>query len=259
MREGKRWKNGKGMKKRFKELADKSWQNNVYLFTGFLGLSELSCFYEMERELSFVPAQVFGGYEGAERVMVRFGSAEDFGYEEEFPIVCLRISPLMQKFADDLGHRDILGALMNLGIDRSTLGDIMIKENQGYVFCMRSIAPFIVENLGKVRHTSVVCEQTQEAPSVREEDLAEMTIQVSSERIDGVMSKVYKLSRSDSAELFRQKKVFVNGRLCENNSQILKAQDKVSVRGYGRFLYKERQGVSKKGKLNVRVLVYGRK
>ena len=73
------------------------------------------------------------------------------------------------------------------------------------------------------------------------------------------MSKVYKLSRSDSVELFRQKKVFVNGRLCENNSQILKAQDKVSVRGYGRFLYKERQGVSKKGKLNVRVLVYGRK
>ena len=56
-----------GLKKRFKELADKSWQNNVYLFTGFLGLSELSCFYEMERELSFVPAQVFGGYEGADR------------------------------------------------------------------------------------------------------------------------------------------------------------------------------------------------
>lgn len=246
-----------GLKKRFKELADKSWQNNVYMFTGFLGLSELSCFYEMERELSFVPSEAFGGFEGAERVMIRFGSAEDFGYEEEFPIVCLKISPLMQKFADDLGHRDILGALMNLGIDRSTLGDIILKDNQGYVFCMRSIAPFIMENLGKVRHTSVLCAETKEIPSVREEELAEMTIQVSSERIDGVMARVYKLSRSDSVELFRQKKVFVNGRLCENNNRILKAQDKVSVRGYGRFLYKEPQGVSKKGKLHVRILVYG--
>lgn len=247
-----------GVKRRLKELADKSWQNNLYTFTGFLGLSELSCFYEMERELSFVPAAVFGGYEGAERVMIRFGSREEFGYEEEFPIVCLRISPLLQKFADNLGHRDILGALMNLGIDRSTLGDIILKENQGYVFCMRSIAPYIMENLGKVRHTSVLCRETQEVPSAQEE-ISEMTVQVSSERIDGVISRVYKLSRGDSAELFGQKRVFVNGRLCENNSQPLKLEDIVSVRGCGRFIYKELQGVSKKGKLNVRVLVYGRK
>lgn len=246
-----------GLKKRFRELADKSWQNNVYTFTGFLGLSELSCFYEMERELSFVPAEIFGGCEGAERVMIRFGSREAFGYEEEFPIVCLRINPLMQKFADDLGHRDILGALMNLGIDRSTLGDIILKDNQGYVFCMRSIAPFIMENLGKVRHTSVMCSKAGEVPSVREEDFVQTLVQVSSQRIDAVLSRVYKLSRSDSAELFRQKKVFVNGRLCENNSQLLKEEDKVSVRGYGRFIYKEPKGVSKKGKLNERVLVYG--
>lgn len=245
------------MKKRFRELADKAWQNNLYTFTGFLGLMELSCFYEMERELSFVPAVVFGGCEGAERVMIRFGSEELFGYEEEFPIVCLKVSPLQQKFADDLGHRDILGALMNLGIDRSTLGDIILKDNQGYVFCLRSIAPYLEENLGKVRHTSVLCRQTGEIPVMGEEDFGEAVIQVSSERIDGVMSKVYRLSRSDSTELFRQKKVFVGGRLCENNSQLLKQEDRVSVRGYGRFVYKGPQGVSKKGKLNVKVLVYG--
>ena len=50
------------LKKRLKELADKAWQNNIYTFTGFLGLSDLSCYYEMERELSFVPATIFGGY-----------------------------------------------------------------------------------------------------------------------------------------------------------------------------------------------------
>ena len=93
----------------------------------------------------------------------------------------------------------------------------------------------------------------------RQEDLTEVKIQTASERIDGVMAKVYRLSRSESIELFRQKKVFVNGRLCENNSRLLKPGDRISVRGYGKFIYTEKQGISKKGKLNAAVLVYGRK
>lgn len=247
------------LKKRLKELADKAWQNNTYTFTGFLGLSDLSCYYEMERELSFVPVTVFGGYEDAERVMLRFGSAELFGYEEAFPVVCLKISPLMQKFADDLCHRDFLGALMNLGIERSTLGDIIVKDNEGYLFCLETIAPYITENMDKVRHTQVLCEKTAEIPIQREEDLTELRIQIASERVDGVISKVYRLSRSEGAALFRQKKIFVNGRLCENSGRMLKPRDKVSVRGYGKFIYTQVQGVSRKGKLNAAVLVYGRR
>lgn len=245
------------LKKRLRELAEKAWKNNSYTFTGFLGLSDLSCFYEMEKELSFVPASVFGGCEDTERAMIRFGSRELFGYEEAFPIVCLKISPLKQKFADDLGHRDFLGALMNLGIERSTLGDIMLKDNQGFLFCARPVAPFILENLSRVKNTSVICEETTRIPQEREEDLRELKLQIASERIDGVVAKVYKLSRSESAELFRQKKIFVNGRLCGNGSHMLKPRDKVSVRGYGRFIYTDKQGVSKKGKLNAAVLVYG--
>lgn len=246
------------LKKRLRELAQKAWQNNVYTFTGFLGLSDLSCYYEMERELDFIQAVCFGGSEDAERAMIRFGSPEAFGYDEEFPIVCLKIRPLQQKFADDLSHRDFLGALMNLGIDRSTLGDIILKDNQGFLFCTRSIAPFIMENLSRIKHTSVMCEETGEIPVTRQEDFKEINIQIASERVDGVMAKVYKLSRSESTELFRQKKVFVNGRLCENNSQMLKAGDRISVRGYGRFIYAKEQGISKKGKLNAAVLVYGK-
>lgn len=245
------------LKKRLKELADKAWRNHVYTFTGFLGLSELSCYYETERELSFIPAVIFGGYEDAERAMIRFGSVELFGYEEEFPITCLEIRPLAQKFAEDLSHRDFLGALMNLGIERSTFGDIILKDNVGYLFCSETVAPFIAGNLDRVKHTPVLCEKAGEIPAQREEDLTEVRIQTSSERIDGVVSKVYKLSRSECAELFRQKKIFVNGRMCENNSRMLKPQDRVSVRGYGRFIYAQMQGVSRKGKLNAAVLIYG--
>ncbi len=246
------------LKKRFRELADKAWQNNSYTFTGFLGLSGLSCFYDVEKELSFAGPVVFGGYEDAERAMIRFGSEELSGYKEDFPITCLKIRPLLQKFADPFSHRDFLGALMNLGIERNTLGDIILRDNQGFLFCTKTIAPFIAENLYKVKHTSVICEETEKLPIERQENLTSVKIQIASERIDGVISKVYRLSRSESGELFRQKKIFVNGRLCENASRNLKPQDMVTVRGHGRFIYTEKQGISKKGKLNVEILLYGR-
>ena len=139
------------VKKRFRELADKAYNSNTYTFTGFLGLAEISYFYELERELCYVPVTAFGGSESCERVILRFGSEELFGYVEDFPITCLKIQPLMQKFADDLSHRDFLGALMNLGIERSVLGDIIIKDNEGYLFCTNAIAPYIVENLSRGR------------------------------------------------------------------------------------------------------------
>lgn len=245
------------MKKRLRELAERSYRGNCYTFTDFLSLAELSCYYELERELSFAGGKVSGGSEGRERCMIRFGNPQELGYEEDFPIVCLKIEPLMKKFAEDLTHRDFLGALMNLGIERSTLGDIILQEKEAFLFCKESIAPYITENLTRVRHTSVLCKITEEIPAEGEADLKDIKIQIASERIDGVIAKVYKLSRSDSAALFLQKRVFVNGRLCENNSHMLKEQDQVSVRGYGKFIFAGGQGLSKKGKLNALVQVYG--
>lgn len=245
------------MKKRLRELAERSYRGNCYTFTDFLSPAELSCYYELERELSFAGAKVSGGSEGRERCMIRFGNPEELGYEEDFPIVCLKIEPLMKKFAEDLTHRDFLGALMNLGIERSTLGDIILQEKDAFLFCKEAIAPYIMENLTRVKHTSVLCRMTEELPGEAEADLKDIKIQIASERIDGVVAKVYKLSRSDSADLFLQKRVFVNGRLCENNSHMLKEQDQISIRGFGKFIFAGGCGVSKKGKLNVLIQIYG--
>lgn len=247
------------LKKRFAELARKCYQNNQYTFTDFLSLADMAGFYEMEREFSYVPYTIWGGSDLCERVMVRFGSEDFLGYTEEFPITCIEVKPLAQKFADQLSHRDFLGALMNLGIERSTLGDIFIVGNAGYLFCMENMASYIIENLTRVKHTTVVCKVADNPPMISESDRVEVVVQIASKRVDGVISKVYKLSRNDSLDLFRQKKVFINGRLCENNSQLLKEQDKVSVRGYGKFEFAEELGTSKKGKQNAKVFLYGKR
>jgi RNA-binding protein YlmH len=243
-------------KKRLEELAGKSYNNSQYLFTGFLSMAELDIYYSMERELSFVPITIFGGTNDCERVMLRFGSEDICGYEEDFPISCIEISPVIEKFGEELSHRDYLGALMNLGIERVTLGDIVIIGKRAYLFCTEKIAPYIVDSLDKVRHTSVRCQITQNIPESTVTKFERKTLQVSGARTDSIIAKLYKMSRSESVELFRAKKVFVNGRLNENNSGQLKAGDKVSVRGFGRFKYIGVSGETRKGKLNVDIDMY---
>jgi RNA-binding protein YlmH len=242
-------------KKRFAELADRSYTKGQFTFTQFLGMADLSLFYEEKRTLDYVKPTVFGGYDGAERAVVRFGDPESLGYEENFPIDILAIVPLVDKFADDLTHRDFLGALMSLGIERSLLGDIIVTGKKAYIFCLERISDFIIENLISVKHTSVSVRkaETEDIKDIPRGFEKEKMIQVASERIDAVIAKVYNVSRSATMEYFAQKKVFLNGRQTENTSLALKQDDVVTVRGYGRFKLAEIVGTSRKGKLNILV------
>ena len=243
-------------RKRLEELANRSYANQQYLFTGFLSAAELDIYYQMEHELSYAPAVLFGGTNDCERVMLRFGSEALCGYEESFPIACVAIVPLLEKFGEVLSHRDYLGALMNLGIERSTLGDIIIEGKHAFLFCTEQMAPYILENLDKIKHTNVQCSLAKEIPKSTVVQVERKIVQVGAMRADSIIAKVYHLSRSESLNLFRAKKVFVNGRQTENNSGSLKPEDKVTVRGYGRFCCVNIVGESKKGKLNVEVDVY---
>lgn len=241
---------------RMRELAERAYRSQQYTFTGFLSLYEQNEFYQIQKETAYAGYTMWGGAPACERQMLRFGTAEAFGYEEAFPIQCICMEPAAQKFADKLTHRDFLGALMNLGIERSMLGDIFLKDNVGYVYCMDTMTDFIIKNLDKVKHTNVRCSICSEAPEGRQE-LSPKNISVASERIDGILAKLYGMSRNGSIEQFQQKKVFINGRLCENNSTLLKAGDVVTLRGYGKFIYQGVLYTSKKGKLCVSAALYG--
>lgn len=218
-------------RKRLEELANRSYANQQYLFTGFLSAAELDIYYQMEHELSYASAVLFGGTNDCERVMLRFGSEALCGYEESFPIACVAIVPLLEKFGEVLSHRDYLGALMNLGIERSTLGDIIIEGKHAFLFCTEQMAPYILENLDKIKHTNVQCSLAKEIPKSTVVQVERKIVQVGAMRADSIIAKVYHLSRSESLNLFRAKKVFVNGRQTENNSGSLKPEDKVTVRG----------------------------
>jgi len=239
-----------------RDLAKRCYQSNMYTFSDFLALGDLSDFYGAAREFSYVSYTVWGGNEACERKMIRFGSAEQLGYEEEFPITALEIKPVMEKFSDGLSHRDFLGAIMNLGIERDTLGDLFVKNNRAILFCEQRMADYIIDNLYKIRHTQVKVQEITDVDNLSVSERKEMSVSVASERIDGVISHIYNISRSETAELFMTGKVFLNGRLMENESRKLVPGDVVSARGYGKFEFLELGGLSRKGKQYVKVSMY---
>lgn len=244
------------LKKRFVELAQKSYNCGIFLFTDFLGLAEQSAFTEIKRDLKGISYEAFGGAVGAERVVVRFGSAEELGYSLPFPISIIRIEPLSQKFADKLTHRDFLGAILNLGIERDTLGDIVIIDNVGYLFALDDIAGYIADSLTRVKRTDVKATVVNEIPEGQLYRTEQKQIQISGERIDAVVAKVFSLSREYAQSLFKKRLVFVSGKCTENTSYAPKENDLISVRGLGRFIYLGPRSFSRKGKINAAVEVY---
>ena len=168
----------------------------------------------------------------------------------------MKISPVAKKFADELTHRDFLGTLMGLGIKRETIGDILTDDNCGYVFCEKKVARFIIENLDRVKHTTVRCEITLSPPDSVGALPKEQTVTVPSLRLDAMVAAVYKISRSESQQLFMQKLIFVNGKMTVNSSYILKADEIISVRHKGRFVFCGKIGETKKQRLKISVRVF---
>ena len=242
--------------KRFQELADRAYAQGHYCFTNFLDLASLGSFFRVLPALPPVPYALFGGAEGCERKVLRFGDADLCGYEMPFPIVCIRLFPLNRKFADALSHRDFLGALMALGIEREMLGDIIVRENEAYLFCLERIAPYILQNFTQAKHTTLSCEIVDAPPAGALFRTEKRLVQLSSERIDALIAHVYRLSRSDAQALFPQGRIYVDGRNCENTGYAPKAGEIISVRGFGRLRYAGTESMSKKGKHNVAVEIY---
>ena len=111
---------------------------------------------------------------------------------------------LADPFADKLTHRDFLGSILSLGIERSTLGDIVIRDNVGYLFAKDDIASYIADSLTKIKHTDVKCEITQGMPEGELYKTEIKRIQANGERLDAIVAKVFCISRKDEPFLEKQ-------------------------------------------------------
>ena len=140
------------LKKRLTELSNLAYNRGFVTFSDFLNLNELNILHTIPKNMFPARYETYGGYELSERQMAAFlPDALCFTY----PVRAVHVSPVNKRFAEELSHRDYLGSLMNLGIDRCKLGDILVWEEGAVIFAKEEICGYIADNLTRIRHTSV--------------------------------------------------------------------------------------------------------
>lgn len=254
---------------RILELAQKTARDGYLTHTPFLSMSEQSVLYDVLKEnheselthtLFSVPYLWFGGHEDADRKILFFlpyyESKELSEEDKEKTISLLQITPKNKKFADTLTHRDYLGALMHLGLDRSVYGDILTDGSEGYLYVLSSVSEIVQKELGKVKHTVVDCKEVPLSSCPLKPRFEEKAINVASNRLDCVIGEVYHLSRKDAQILITSENVFLNGKTMKSNAYLLKGQERISIAGKGKFIYLGEGKTTKKGRLFVHVKIY---
>uniref|UniRef100_UPI0025E57EB0 YlmH family RNA-binding protein n=1 Tax=Selenomonas sp. F0473 TaxID=999423 RepID=UPI0025E57EB0 len=151
-----------------------------------------------------------------------------------------------------LSHRDVLGAVMGLGIARDGVGDILVAQDTAKILCDAKIADFIAERLtmiGAVHVTAFLGDLAEIAP--REERTKEIRATVASLRLDSVAAAGFGISRSRAADDIAADKVKLNWQSAGSASKNVNEGDVLSMRGRGRVEVTEVRGRTKKGRIVV--------
>ena len=192
----------------------------------------------------------FGGYERSERKRCCIAP-----FYEEISTDTFRINLLEgtypQKFVT-LKHGDVLGTLMSLGIDRRTIGDILVKDGVFQFFITDELTPYVEMNLTQVKQATTKLE------SRPFEELIDALVKwkereqtVSSLRLDVLIKEIYQLPRATALQLIKQKRVKVNFKQVDDGAIQLMKQDMISVKGFGRSKLVEVGGLTRKDKVKV--------
>lgn len=234
---------------RIEDMALQCERTNSPKFLGFLSANEAAV-----ASLSLkanIKHKLFGGFDGAERTMLCL--LPDWCDEPMFPITAITF---VYRKCDNLSHRDFLGALMALGINRETVGDILIEQGRAVVFALDDIADFIMSQADKIGSVGVRTQKGYDLPLPGASKTEEHTDTVASLRLDCVVASICNCSRNMALQAISDGRVAVNS-ICALKSTVnIKCGDVITVRKSGRFKIMSCGEYSKKGRTILRYNKY---
>lgn len=178
--------------------------------------------------------EFFGGFDNAERKKAKIISNEY--YDVDYDIVCLK-AKFNNKF-NKVEHRNILGAVHNLGINFNRFGDIIVLENEVYIFVDDEIADYIAMEFTKAGRVNLDFQRVDLTEVKIEKKYEDFEIVSSSFRIDSIVAKITNKSRSKVKEFLEQDFIKLNHVILRNGEKTCTPDDIISIRKYGRYVVK---------------------
>lgn len=187
---------------------------------------------------------IFRPYEEAERIII---------YRDLKP----RVSLFKIITKEKLRHQDIMGSILSLNIKKEVLGDIIVDDNNYYFYILESMNNYILSYFNKVRNINITLEELPlDHLKNYKRKYKEIIVNVKSNRVDLIVSKLTGLSRRVVKEMISNKDIILNYQVLTNNSYQFKENDIFSIRGYGKYKYVEIINKTKKNNYLVKCLKY---
>ena len=226
-----------------------------------------------ERELAIrgktEAARFFGGYADAERVCLfllpEYLTAMSEGCtENDWKMITVLLEDTLNEAIFPLrvsgsgyrvlSHRDYLGSILALGLERDAIGDIALQnEHEAVIFCTARIAEFLMANLERVASDRVRCSSyTVDETFTDGRHYRAISDTVASPRLDCVVAALTNLSREDAQSAIRGGLVEVDFEPAEQVDLLLTPPATISVRGYGRYILRSFDGETRKGRFCLR-------
>lgn len=192
---------------------------------------------------------VSGGYEGAERKRIQFTFGDKTWLsDDEIVLFHGKTKGWTPK------HPEILGSMMGLGLDRGKFGDIVIKEEEFFVFIIREVEGYVLSQLQAIGRERIEgCIVPIHEFSFVPEKGELKRISIASFRLDAIVSALVPTSRGRAQELIKRELVKINHRVEKRVAYEVTPGDLISIRGSGRFQLGTEWKESKKGRLHFEI------
>lgn len=193
----------------------------------------------------------YGGYLNAERQILGF---EPWEHDENV----LKIIHIIVKtgIGKKLTHRDFLGALLGLGIERCKIGDIVLQDTGAYVVVKSEIADYIMTHLTQIgRYKQIILNEMKDPLQITPPVTKKISATIASLRADNFFAAGFQVSRTIAKNLLMQEKGRCNGKIIKPDT-LLQVGDVCTLKGYGKMQIVAIGGLTKKNRICVTIEKY---
>lgn len=218
----------------------------------------------IRKELERIKAKNYiltGGYSEAEsKILIMYPEkiTEEIAKENITNIIKVIKIQLPNEQKGKYQHRDYLGTIMQFGLERERIGDIIVYEDEAYVIVLSENAQYIKDSLQttkKFKKSKIEIIDIVEM-KVKKPEFEEIKISVSSQRLDNFISEICKISRSETTRLIASELVSINCKIETKQTKTVEIGDVLIIRGKGKFIVSDFLDINRKGKQVVIVKKY---
>jgi len=229
--------------------------------TDFLNLNEQELAMKLLKKVGCDKYYFFGGQENTERkVLVIYPEklTEEMARKNDNRILNLVRIKLPNELEGQYDHSTYLGSCIKIGLEREKIGDILVERTGADIIAKEEVAEYLLQNLSSLtrfKSAEITKEDISELKDV-EVSKIEVSAIVASIRLDNIVSTLAKTSRSKAQDILKQERVFLNHQVETKPSKEVKVGDIITIRGKGRFEFREIAGNTRKGRFVIKIDKY---